>query len=83
MSGGGERKRETWNLKQAPDSELSAQSPTWGSNPQTARSCPEPKSDAQLTEPPRRPDSGDFLMRWPRKYCPVSSTVITSFVSIT
>ena len=45
MRGGGaerererERERETQNLKQAPGSELSAQSPTWGSNPQTVRS---------------------------------------------
>ena len=43
------------NPKQAPGSELSAQSLTRGSNPQTARSRPEPKSDAQLTEPPRHP----------------------------
>ena len=33
-----ERERETQNPKQAPGSELSAQSPTRGSNPQTARS---------------------------------------------
>ena len=48
MSGGGaerERERETQNPKQAPGSELSAQSPTRGSNPQTARSWPELKSD--------------------------------------
>ena len=32
------RERETQNPKQAPGSELAAQSPTWGSNPQTARS---------------------------------------------
>ena len=51
----GQRERETQNLKQAPGSELSAQSPMRGSNPQTVRSWPEPKSDAQLTEPPRRP----------------------------
>ena len=39
MSGGGaERARETQNPKQAPSSELSAQSPTQGSNSQTARS---------------------------------------------
>ena len=30
--GGAERERETQNPKQPPDSELSAQSPTWGSN---------------------------------------------------
>ena len=31
--GGAERERETQNLKQAPGSELSAHSLTWGSNP--------------------------------------------------
>ena len=51
----GQRERETQNPKQAPGSELSAQSPTWGSNSQSTRSWPEPKSDAQPTEPPRRP----------------------------
>ena len=30
--GEGQRERETKNLKQAPGSKLSAQSPTWGSN---------------------------------------------------
>ena len=30
-----ERERKTQNLKQAPGSELSAQSPMWGSNSQT------------------------------------------------
>ena len=40
------RERETQNPKQAPSSELSAQSPTRGSNSQTRRSRPEPKSDA-------------------------------------
>ena len=57
MNGGVQRERETQNLKQALGSALSAQSLTWGSNPQTARSWPELKSDAQLTEPPRRPSS--------------------------
>ena len=33
-----ERERDTQNPKQAPDSELSAQSLTWGSNPQAVRS---------------------------------------------
>ena len=42
------------NPKQAPGSELSAQSPMLGSNPWTVRSWPELKLDAQLTEPPRR-----------------------------
>ena len=40
------RERETQNPKQAPVSELSTQSPTRGSNPQTMRSWPDPKSDA-------------------------------------
>ena len=40
------RDRDIQNLKQAPGSELSAQSLTWGSNSQTTRSCPEQKSDA-------------------------------------
>ena len=50
----GQRWRETENPKQAPGHELSTQSPTQGSNSKTARPRPEPKSDAQLTEPPRR-----------------------------
>ena len=33
MSEEGQRERETQNPKQGPGSELSAQSPTWGSNP--------------------------------------------------
>ena len=36
--GGAERDTDTQNLKQTPGSELSAQSPTRGSNSQTARS---------------------------------------------
>ena len=54
QAGEGERERETQNLKQALGSELSAQSPMQGSNSWAVRSCPEPKSDAQLTEPPWR-----------------------------
>ena len=54
MSRGG-AERETQNPKQAPGSELSARSPTWGSNPRTLRSWPELKSDAQPTEPRKRP----------------------------
>ena len=42
---GAERDGETQNPKQAPGSDLSTQSPTWGSNSGTARSRPEPKSD--------------------------------------
>ena len=37
------------------DSELSAEGPMQGSNSLTARLEPEPKPDAQPTEPPRRP----------------------------
>ena len=48
----GQREEETQNPKQAPGSELSAQSLRQGSNSQTARSWPEPKWDAQPTEPP-------------------------------
>ena len=55
MSGEGQRERETQNWKQAPGSELSAQSSMQASNPRTVRSWSELKSDAQPTEPPRRP----------------------------
>ena len=55
-----QRERETQNRKQAPGSEPAAQSLTRGSNSRTARSRPEPKSDAQPTEPPRRPERFDF-----------------------
>ena len=54
-AGEGQRERETQNPKQAPGSELLAQSPTWGLKSQTVRSWPEPKSDTQPTEPPRYP----------------------------
>ena len=37
-TGEGQSEREAQNLKQAPGSELSAQSPKWGSNSQTMRS---------------------------------------------
>ena len=50
-AGDGKRERETQNPQQAPGSELSAQSPSRGSNPWTARSWPEPKSDARLNHP--------------------------------
>ena len=39
----GQRERERENPKQAPGSELSAQSPTQGLNPPTVRSWPELK----------------------------------------
>ena len=43
QTGEGQRERKTQNRKQAPGSELSAQSPTRGSNSRTERSIPEPK----------------------------------------
>ena len=46
MSRGGAEREETQNPKQAPGSKLEAQSLMWGSNPQTVRPWPEPKSDA-------------------------------------
>ena len=54
VSGEGQRERETGNLKQ-------------DSNPQTMRSWPGPKSDAQPTKPPRCPNPaflGMKLMFW-------------------
>ena len=36
--GEAERERDTQNLKQAPGSEMSAKSPTWGSNSQAVTS---------------------------------------------
>ena len=50
-AGEGQRDRETQNPKQAPGSDLSAQSLTRGSNSQTTRSWPEPKSDVQPGTP--------------------------------
>ena len=43
--GGGQRERETQNLKQVPGYELSTQSPTRGLNSRTIRSWPELKSE--------------------------------------
>ena len=61
---GRERERETQNRKQAPGSEPSVQSPARGSNSRAVRSWPEPKSDAQPTEPPRRPSASVFKLVW-------------------
>ena len=55
------KERGKQNLKQAPGSELSAQSLTRGLNPQAVRSRPELKSAAQPTESPRSPLLGAFL----------------------
>ena len=49
------RDRVTQNLKQAPGSELSAQSLMRSSNPRAMKSWPELKSDAQQTKPARHP----------------------------
>ena len=51
----GQRERETQNRKQAPDSELSAQSPTRGSNPRTARWRPELNRTLNRLSPPGAP----------------------------
>ena len=48
---GTERKGDTQDPKQAPGREPSAQSPGQGSNSRTARSGPEPKSDARPSDP--------------------------------
>ena len=55
MSGEGAEREGDTESETAPGSELSAQSPVWGLNPQTMKSQPELKSDSQLTEPPRCP----------------------------
>ena len=64
-AGEGQRERETQNVKQAPGSELSAQSPMWGLNSRAVRSWPELKSDAQPTEPPRCPHLYHFQLETP------------------
>ena len=63
----GQREREAQNLKQPPGSEVSAQSPTPGSNPRAVRSWPEPKWVVQLTEPPRCPYVFFFFKK--KVYC--------------
>ena len=52
MSGGGTEREEDRGFKAG--FVLTAVNPVQGSNPLTVRSLPEPKSDAQPTEPPRR-----------------------------
>ena len=53
----GQKEKDIQNLKQAPGFELSAQSPTWGSNPATTRSWPELKLEAEPADPPRCPEN--------------------------
>ena len=62
QAGEGQREREGQRESQA-GSTLSVPSPTRCSNSQTVRSCPELKSEAQLTEPPRQPGTGRFLCK--------------------
>ena len=52
----GDTESEAENLKQAPGSELSAQSPTQKLELMNLEIMTEPKSEAQPTEPPRRPN---------------------------
>ena len=56
--GGAEREREIQNLKQAPGSELSAQSPMQGSNSRTMRSWPE---RSRMLNRPSHPGTPFFL----------------------
>ena len=70
-AGEGQRERETQNPKQAPGSELSARSPTRGSNPQTVRSWPEPVgrlTDWASQAPPKVHNSSHTL--WPNNSIP-------------
>ena len=67
-AGEGQRERETQNPKRAPGSDLSARSPMRGWNSQTERSWPEPKMDAQLTEPLGCPKPRPLL---PAEFCPL------------
>ena len=78
--GEGQRERHTQNLKQAPGSELSAQNPSRGSTSQTARSWPEPKLDAYLTEPPRWP-SFFLLINSDRHYSSIRNTLWHPLIS--
>ena len=85
--GRAEREREAQNPKQAPGSEPSAESPMQGSSSWVSwamTSWPQPKLDAQPTEPPRRPLGVPFLFygssRYPRliSYIPYPALESTS-----
>ena len=80
MSMGGAERGETQNLKQAPGSVQTAQSLTWGSNPGTMRSWPEPKSDTQPTEPPRRPSHWSFYPKSTKIKCHKNEQVLHGFI---
>ena len=60
QAGEGQREGETQNLKKAPGSELSAQSPMQGSNSQTVGSWPEPKSTLNQLRHPGAPQGVYF-----------------------
>ena len=57
-----QRERETQNPKQVPGSELSAQSPTRGSN-SSMRPPPTPKSGTQPTKPHKHPHRNEILKK--------------------
>ena len=75
------RERGRQNLKQARGSELSAQSPMPGLNSQTARSWPELKPVAELTEPPRHPLIMFLFLLYSFKWVSRSSTLSHSNVN--
>ena len=54
-------------------------SPMQGQNSQTARSWPEPKSEAQLTEPPRWPPSATSNLFEEIKYTEVGQNLLTTY----
>ena len=62
MNGGGAKRGETQNPKQAPGPELSAHSPTESSNPWTMRSWPELKSYTHWLSHPGAPKSSFNLI---------------------
>ena len=79
--GWGQRERETQNLKQAPGSEVSAQSPTRVLNSQAMRSWHKLKWDSQPTEPLRHPTFSRLLMK--QLNCsPASLYQLTSTITI-
>ena len=67
MNGGGAEREGDTEPEAATGSELSAQDPMQGSNSQASRSWPEPKSDAQPTEPLRPPKTIFLILKQERK----------------
>ena len=64
-AGEGQREKETQNPKKVPGSKPSAQSPTWGLNPQTVRSWPEPSRTLNWLSHPGAPAYHSLLHLWP------------------